>query len=90
MEMLCHCFLTDSIVSNLISNRKLTVNDECTFLLLLIYFSTPGVSSARCVHMLAIIAMALTKVQSMNEMWMCVCECVWFVCMCRSSSECVV
>lgn len=37
MEMVCHCYLTDSIVSNLISNRKLTANDAHTFLISLIY-----------------------------------------------------
>lgn len=37
MEMVCYRHLTDSIVSNLISNRKLTANDARTFLILLIY-----------------------------------------------------
>ena len=60
-KTVCHCFLTDSIVSNLISNRKLTANDECTFLILLIYFCAPGVSSAPGVYLLAVIATALTK-----------------------------
>lgn len=46
MEMVFLCLLTDSIVFNLISGGKFTANDEGTFLILLIFFSTHGVSSA--------------------------------------------
>ena len=76
MEMVCHCFLTDSIVSNLISDRKLTANDECTFLILLIYFCAPGVSSAPGVYLLAVIATALTKGQSVNDTYTGSCVCL--------------
>lgn len=60
-------FLSDSIVSNLISDSKLTSNDERTFQILLNYFSALGVSSAPGVYWLAIIASALTKGQSAND-----------------------
>ena len=65
MEMLCRHFLTDNIVSNLISDRKLTANDERTFLILVIYFAAPG-SSAPAVCLLVVIATALTKGKSVK------------------------
>lgn len=60
MKLFYHRLLMDNIVSNLISNRKLTANDECTILILQIYFSAPG-SLTPGVCLLAIIATALTK-----------------------------
>lgn len=67
MEMSCYHFMTDSIVSNLIRDRKLTANDEYTFLILLIYSSVPGISSAPSVYLLAIIATSLTKGKTVND-----------------------
>lgn len=63
LERVFLCLLTDSIVFNLISDRKLTANDERTFLILVIYFRALDVSLAPGNYLLVIIIMALTSRQ---------------------------
>lgn len=63
LERVFLCPLTDSIVFNLISGRKLTANDERGFLILVIYFSALDVSLAPGIYLLVIIIMALTSRQ---------------------------
>lgn len=52
MVFLSLSHLTDSIVFlNLISDRKLTANDESTFLILLIYLGALGVAFAPGIYL---------------------------------------